>query len=185
MIANRQSLNLHKGVHIVQAIPTTELPENILHGIPDKSDANPSLDMAALLLNAYEIGDMINQSAEVAEYAYWKSAVDRDQEVAALVRQFAKAKEKFEECQRFGRFHPDFNAAKDVVDAIQLKLGQIESVIRFKAAEQAVDELLHEIAKQIAASVSETIKVPGNDPLAKGGGCGSGGSCGCSSGGCG
>ncbi|SDW59082.1 YlbF family regulator [Paenibacillus sp. CF384] len=145
-----------------------------------------SLDMGQLLLNAYEIGDMVNQSVEVAEYAYWKTVVDQDEQVHQLVKQFDKAKEQFVDCERFGRFHPDFNAAKDKVEAIQRQLNEIECVSRFKAAEQQVDDLLHDIAKQIAGSVSETIKVPSNDPLPKGGGsCGSGGSCSCGSGGCG
>ncbi|WP_246627921.1 YlbF family regulator [Paenibacillus oenotherae] len=142
--------------------------------------------MGTLLLNAYELGDMINQSAEVAEYAYWKRIVDGDATVHSLVRQFDKAKELFTECERFGRFHPDYHSAKDKVKAIELQLNEIECVSRFKAAEQAVDDLLFSIASEIAGSVSDTIKVPSNDPLAKGGGgCGSGGSCGCSSGGCG
>ncbi|WP_308634502.1 YlbF family regulator [Paenibacillus silvisoli] len=147
--------------------------------------SHSSLDMGQMLLSAYEIGDMVNQSAEVAEYAYWKSVVDQDEQVHQLVKQFAKAKEQFADCERFGRFHPDFHAAKDKVEAIERQLGEIESVSRFKAAEQQVDDLLHDIAKQIAGSVSETIKVPSNDPLPKGGGCGSGGSCSCGSGGCG
>ncbi|RAP78698.1 YlbF family regulator [Paenibacillus montanisoli] len=147
--------------------------------------SHSSLDMGHLLLSAYEIGDMVNQSAEVAEYAYWKSVVDQDERVHQLVKQFAKAKEQFADCERFGRFHPDYHAAKDKVVAIEQQLNEIESVSRFKAAEQQVDDLLHEIAKQIASSVSETIKVPSNDPLPKGGGCGSGGSCSCGSGGCG
>ncbi|MNR34159.1 hypothetical protein D3C85_1519050 [compost metagenome] len=102
------------------------------------------------------------------------------------MKQFDKAKELFVECERFGRFHPDYHSAKDKVEAIQLQLSEIECVSRFKAAEQAVDDLLFSIASEIAGSVSDTIKVPSNDPLVKGGGgCSSGGSCGCSSGGCG
>ncbi|MBM7563525.1 YlbF family regulator [Paenibacillus sacheonensis] len=144
-----------------------------------------SLDMGQLLLRAYEIGDLVNQSAEVAEYAYWKSVVDANDQVRQLVKQFEKAKELFVDCERFGRFHPDYNAAKDNVQEVQRQLNEIECVSRFKAAEQAVDDLLHAIAAEIAAAVSDTIKVPSNDPLPKGGGCGSGGSCSCGSGGCG
>ncbi|MOA49765.1 hypothetical protein D3C78_1726880 [compost metagenome] len=62
-------------------------------------------------------------------------------------------------------------------------LGELEEVRRFKLAEAAVDDMLHEMATIIAESVSHTIKVPGNEK--GGGGCGSGGSCGCGSGGCG
>ncbi|WP_225446597.1 YlbF family regulator [Paenibacillus rhizovicinus] len=141
--------------------------------------------MGQLLLRAYDIGDLVNQSVEVAEYAYWKSVVDANEQVRELVKKFAKAKELFEECQRFGRFHPDYHAAKDKVQDVQQQLNEIDCVRQFKAAEQAVDDLLHAIAAEIAGAVSETIKVPSNDPLPKGGGCGSGGSCSCGSGGCG
>jgi len=143
-----------------------------------------TFDMASLLLSAYEIGDCINQSAEVAEYLYWKSAVEQDEQVKVLAKQFDKAKELFEECQRFGRFHPDYHAAKDKVKQIEKELEGIESVRSFKQAEQIVDEMLYDVSKLIAMSVSETIKVPSNEK-GSGGGCGSGGKCSCGSGGCG
>lgn len=174
----------------MQAMSMTEQAEftwNEWDGLPLEGEGNlsPTIDMATLLLNAYELGDMINQSAEVAEYAYWKNIVDGNERVHDLVKQFDKAKELFVECERFGRFHPDYHSAKGKVEAIQLQLSEIDCVSRFKAAEQAVDDLLFSIASEIAGSVSDTIKVPSNDPLVKGGGCSSGGSCGCSSGSCG
>ncbi|WP_138751700.1 YlbF family regulator [Paenibacillus sinopodophylli] len=144
-----------------------------------------SLDMASLLLCAYELGDWINQSAEVAEYLYWKTAVNEDEEVKRITKRFAKAKELFVECERFGRFHPDYNEAKDKVKQIERELSEIESVRRFKTAEQVVDDMLFEVSRTIAESVSDNIKVPSNEKAAGGGSCGSGGSCGCGSGGCG
>ncbi|MFC4100977.1 YlbF family regulator [Paenibacillus xanthanilyticus] len=140
-------------------------------------------DMGRMMLDAYELGDMINQSAEMAEYLYWKTLVEQDEQIQRETKRFAKAKEAFEETERFGRFHPDYHAAKDKVKSIQQELDAIPSVSRFKVAEKALDELLHEVATQLAGSISETIKVPGNEKA--GGGCGSGGSCSCGSGGCG
>ncbi|MFF2484145.1 YlbF family regulator [Paenibacillus sp. NPDC058071] len=156
---------------------------DVLSELPLSANGVSSLDMASLLLCAYELGDWINQSAEVAEYLYWKEAVKKDEQVAAVQKQFAKAKELFEECQRFGRFHPDYHAAKDKVKQIERELGGIESVMQFKLAEQAVDTMLFEVSRLIAESVSDTIKVPSNEKAT--GGCGGGGSCGCGSGGCG
>lgn len=138
--------------------------------------------MAALLSAAYELGDMINQSADAADYLYWKAQLEQDDEAQQLIRRFRKAKERFEECRQFGRFHPDYHEAKDEAAELQRRLDECVSVRRFKAAEQAVDELLHDIAVLIARAVSDDIKVPGNDPVPSG--CSSGGSCGCS-GGCG
>ncbi|HUC93392.1 MAG TPA: YlbF family regulator [Paenibacillus sp.] len=143
-----------------------------------------TLDMADLLSAAYELGDMINFSADAADYLYWKGEMERNGEVQALVKRFAKAKEKFEDCQRFGRFHPDYHAAKDEANAVQRELDAHDCVRGFKAAEKALDELLQEVSTLIARAVSEDIKVPSNDPLPSSG-CGGGGSCSCGSGGCG
>ncbi|MBB6671145.1 YlbF family regulator [Cohnella nanjingensis] len=142
-------------------------------------------DMAALTSYAFELGDLIKHSAIAAEYAYWKERVDRNGDAQQLIREFARAKEQFADCERFGRFHPDYNEALDRVYAVETRLNAIEPVRRFKDAEAAVDQLLHEVSLTIARSVSETIKVPDNDPNPKAKGCGGGGSCSCGSGGCG
>lgn len=137
-----------------------------------------TVDMAELLTYAYELGDMINESAYVAEYLYWKREVEQDPEIQTLVRKLASKKELFEETQRFGHFHPDYHAAKDKVVEVEQELEQIEAVRRFKLAETQLDDLLHQMSETIAFSVSTSIKVPGNDVHAKGG-CGSGGKCNC------
>jgi len=137
-----------------------------------------TMDMAAVLMNAYELGDMINQSVEVSDYLYWKQRVDSNPEIQELVRLLAKKKELFEETQRFGHFHPNYHSAKDEVKAVEQQLEQFEEVMRFKQAEKELDDLLHQMSETIAFSVSDTIKVPSNDPLPKRG-CGGGGKCGC------
>jgi cell fate (sporulation/competence/biofilm development) regulator YlbF (YheA/YmcA/DUF963 family) len=109
--------------------------------------------------------------------------VAEDEAVKQLMKQFDKAKELFVECERFGRFHPNYHEAKDRVKLAERQLDELECVRRFKQAEQVVDTMLHEVSRTIAEAVSDTIKVPGNER--GGGGCGSGGSCGCGSGGCG
>ncbi|WP_373229904.1 YlbF family regulator [Cohnella sp.] len=147
---------------------------------------NEPADMALLLSHAFELGDSLKQSAFAAEYVYWKQQVHQDVEVQNLTKQFAKAKEKFAECERFGRFHPEYNAALDHVYEMEGRLDQVESVRRFKAAESMMDELLNDISRTLAHAVSTTIKVPDNNPNPKASGCGNGGSCSCSStGGCG
>lgn len=155
----------------------------ILSAAEEGRMVNEPADMALLLSHAFELGDSLKQSAFAAEYVYWKQQVHQDVEVQSLTKQFAKAKEKFTECERFGRFHPDYNAALDEVYAMQGRLDQVESVRRFKEAESMMDELLNDISRTLAYAVSETIKVPDNNPNPKASGCGNGGSCSCSSGG--
>jgi len=138
-----------------------------------------TVDMAELLTNAYELGDLINRSAAVSDYLYWKRRVEEDAEIQALVKKLAAKKELFEETQRFGHFHPNYHEAKDKVTEVELELEQFEAVRRFKAAEKELDDILHQMSEIIAYAVSDSIKVPSNDPNPKGGGCGSGGACGC------
>lgn len=137
-----------------------------------------TVDMAEVLTYAYELGDMINQSAEVADYLYWKARVDANAEIQGLIRKLQAKKDLFEETQRFGHFHPNYHAAKDEVAAVEAELEQYEEVARFKQAERTLDDMLHSMSETIAFAVSDSIKVPGNDPLPKGG-CGSGGKCSC------
>ncbi|MBE1446315.1 YlbF family regulator [Paenibacillus sp. OAS669] len=139
-----------------------------------------TLDMSAILMQAYSLGDLIKDSAETADYLYWKKRKEEDPQVQELMKLFQKKKDLFEECQRFGHFHPDYHSALEQARSIQEQLDSLEAVRRFKEAEQRLDELLFSVSETIARSVSDTIKVPSNDPLASGGGCSSGS---CSSGG--
>jgi len=138
-----------------------------------------TLDMSAVLMQAYDMGDMINSSAEVADYLYWKSVVDSSEEVRQMKAVFARKKELFEECERFGHYHPSYHEAMDAVKTAQAELDKIEEVKRFKEAEDRLDDLLFTISTTIAHAVSDSIKVPSNNPLPTGKGCGSGGSCSC------
>ena len=96
-----------------------------------------------------------------------------------LIRKLNVKKEAFAECERFGHFHPEYHKALDAVKAVEYELDEIEAVSRFKAIENQLDELLYEVSELIARSVSDSIKVPSNNPLPHSGGCGSGGSCNC------
>ncbi|MFD2612904.1 YlbF family regulator [Paenibacillus gansuensis] len=136
-----------------------------------------TIDMSSLLMEAYQIGDLINASQEVRAYLQWKQAVDRSPAVREQVKAFEKKKELFEECQRFGRFHPEYHRAMEEMKEAQLELDAIEEVREFKLAEKALDDLLHEVSTTIAHAVSASVKVPSNDPLPKGGGCSTGGGC--------
>lgn len=140
-----------------------------------------ALDIVTLLQAAYELGEMLNASKEMADYLYWKSVVRQDEEAQRWVAELQKQKDRFEECQRFGHFHPEYHAALEQVRQVQEKLDAIPSVQRYKQAEDRLDELLYEVSKLIAHSVSESVKVPTDRLVSAGRGCGScgnGGSCG-------
>lgn len=139
-----------------------------------------ALDTAAILSMACDLGDLINRSADMADYLYWKEAVARHPDVPPLVDKLNRCKEYFAECERFGHFHPEYHKALEAVKAAERELDRIEAVARFKEAENRLDELLYEVSKVIAHSVSESIKVPSNRELPNEGGCGCGAGGGCS-----
>lgn len=136
-----------------------------------------ALDMSAVLLRAYELGDMILASREAADYLDTKQAMAKDAVAQSLIRRLMSKKELFEECQRFGHFHPEYHRALGEVAAVQEELDAIPSVKSFKEAEERLDDLLYEVSAIIAYSVSDTVKVPSNKLQPHSGGCSSGGSC--------
>lgn len=144
-----------------------------------------ALDFSLLLSKAGDLGDALMRSAEVADYVYWKERKELDPEARKMLMRLSRARERFEECERFGHFHPNYHEALDALRAVEAESEQVESIREFKRSEKALDELLYDISVTIAHAVSETIKVPSNDPLPKSGGscgsggCGSGGSCNC------
>ncbi|BAH43259.1 MULTISPECIES: YlbF family regulator [Bacillales] len=141
-----------------------------------------AVDMTQLIMGSHELSTMINQSREVSEYLEAKRQMEADEEVQRLLVVFEAKKEQYEDVQRFGKYHPDYNHISKEVRELKRNIELRDSVQAFKRAEDALDELLYQVSRTIAHSVSETIKVPSNNPFleAQGSGCGTGGSCGCS-----
>ncbi|MFA4134648.1 MULTISPECIES: YlbF family regulator [unclassified Brevibacillus] len=141
-----------------------------------------AVDITQLIMGSHELSTMINQSREVSEYLEAKRQMEADEEVQRLLVVFEAKKEQYEDVQRFGKYHPDYNHISKEVRELKRNIELRDSVQAFKRAEDALDELLYQVSRTIAHSVSETIKVPSNNPFleAQGSGCGTGGSCGCS-----
>jgi cell fate (sporulation/competence/biofilm development) regulator YlbF (YheA/YmcA/DUF963 family) len=141
-----------------------------------------TVDMAELILHSHELSMMINRSREVEEYLSAKRNMEEDAEAQRLLAAFAKKKELFEDVQRFGKYHPDYDKISAEVRQLKRSIELLDSVQAFKRAEDKLDTLLYQVSRTIADAVSETIKVPSNNPFleAKASGCGTGGSCGCS-----
>jgi cell fate (sporulation/competence/biofilm development) regulator YlbF (YheA/YmcA/DUF963 family) len=141
-----------------------------------------TVDMAELILQSHELSTMINHSREVSEYLAAKQRMEQDEEAQRLLAQFEKKKAQYEDVMRFGKYHPDYDQISKEVRQLKRTIEMLDSVQAFKRAEDNLDTLLYQVGRTIADAVSETIKVPSNNPFleAKSSGCGTGGSCGCS-----
>lgn len=137
--------------------------------ILDKTDAVSKMILASDVMNDYEVAH---------------DTLQNDKEAQQLIRAFNRMKEHYEDVQRFGRYHPDYNEIMKNVRSTKRKMDMNPSVAAFKVAERNLQSFLDEISEQIAHSVSEHIIVPkdglaSTDSSCSTGGCGSGGSCGC------
>ncbi|MEI3606745.1 YlbF family regulator [Pseudogracilibacillus sp. SE30717A] len=143
-----------------------------------------TLEYVNILDKADRLKNMILQSEVMTQYEHAYNTLQKDQEAQRLINAFNHIKEHYEDVQRFGRYHPDYNEIMKNVRSTKRRMDMNSSVAEFKVAERELQRFLDEISEHIAKSVSEHIIVP-KDGLAltdggcSTGGCGSGGSCGC------
>ncbi|OIJ17725.1 regulator [Anaerobacillus alkalidiazotrophicus] len=136
-----------------------------------------------IITDSMTLADMILQSEQYHKYKSTKKALQMDFTAEEMIWEFNKLKDKFEEVQRFGKYHPDYANVSKEVREMKRKLDLYDPIASFKKAEKQLEELLNEISLIIAHAVSDKIKVPTGNPffdsMSCGGGCGAGGSCGC------
>jgi cell fate (sporulation/competence/biofilm development) regulator YlbF (YheA/YmcA/DUF963 family) len=143
-----------------------------------------TLERVEILNQAESLAKMILQSDVAEQYRQCFYKLKQDQEAQKLIAEFVKMKERYEEVQRFGKYHPDYKIVTSEIRKLKRKLDFHDTIAAFKKAENEVQKLLDEISVIIGKSVSDHVKVPTGNPFfdslsSCGGGCGSGGSCGC------
>lgn len=136
-----------------------------------------------LLEEAEQLVSMILQSDIAEHYRQCLYNVKHNAETQRKVHEFVDMKNRYEEVQRFGKYHPDYKEVMGKIRLVKRDLDMDEVVAEFKKAENDLQGLLDEVSVIIGRSVSESVKVPTGNPFFESscsGGCGSGGSCGCS-----
>ncbi|ANB61387.1 YlbF family regulator [Anoxybacteroides amylolyticum] len=142
-----------------------------------------TLERLEVLNKAEWLGRMIVKSEVAEHYRHCLQRLKEDESAQKLIAQFIKAKECYEEVQRFGKYHPDYHTVVKETRELKRQLDFHETIAAFKKAEKEMQQLLDEISVLIGKAVSEQIKVPTGNPyfssLSCSSGCGTGGSCGC------
>lgn len=140
-------------------------------------------DLLQVIENSELLGTYITQSEIAINYKRSRKELDEDVDAQLLIAQFIQMKEKYEEVQRFGKYHPDFGTVSKDMRELKRKLDLHESIANFKKAETELEQLLNEVSRIIADAVSPHIKVPTGNPFFDNqscqGGCSTGGPCGC------
>ena len=129
------------------------------------------------------VSEIIKKSNEMYIYIEKEKELRENKEAQALISDFSRMKDQYEEAQRFGTYHPDYNKIMQTVRSSKRKMDMNEYVASYKLAERNLQNILDDVSKIIAGSVSGKIIVPEEGILAASGcasgGCGTGGSCAC------
>jgi cell fate (sporulation/competence/biofilm development) regulator YlbF (YheA/YmcA/DUF963 family) len=144
-----------------------------------------TIERIEILDTADELVQMILDSEIAENYRLCLYKVKSSKETQEKIRAFSAMKDRYEEVQRFGKYHPDYKEVMGQIRQLKREVDLDENVSEFKKAENDLQGLLDEISVMIGRSVSKSVKVPTGNPFfdsgsSCGGGCGSGGSCGCS-----
>lgn len=141
-------------------------------------------EWVAIIEHAEELVEFVASSEVVETYNIARHAVYADDVLVKQIKEFTYLKERYEEVQRFGRYHPDYKTVMKDIRLRKRELDMNERVAQLRLAENDVQQLLDDISLIIGRSVSEAVKVPlGNGfftDSACSSGCGSSGSCSCS-----
>ncbi|HET7658333.1 MAG TPA: YlbF family regulator [Bacillales bacterium] len=145
-----------------------------------------TLEGAALLDEADILAKMITNSETAEHYKACQYKLQHNEEAQLLIQRFTKMKEAYEEVQRFGKYHPEFDKVTKEVRELKRQVDTNDTIAAFKKAEEDLEALLNELSQMIAYAVSPQIKVPTGNPffdnMRCGGGCGAGGKCNCKAG---
>lgn len=142
-----------------------------------------TLEYVDILDRSEQLGRMVMDSEVMEAYESSQVALHEDIEAQQLIKAFIDIKDHYEDIQRFGRYHPDYNEIMKKVRMTKREMDMNDKVATFKIAERNLQKLLDDISEYIALSASEQIKAPkdGGALSDSGCGCGSGGGCSCAS----
>ena len=78
--------------------------------------------------------------------------------IPEILENFQRAKEKYEEVQKYGTYHPDYRNVKLELVKAKEALYTNNLVIRYKELEKKIQEKLNIAANQIASAISSNVK---------------------------
>src|SRR5690625_6904526 len=119
-----------------------------------------TLEYVDVLDKSEHLGEMIIQSDVMKAYEHSRKELANDLESQRLITAFTNIKIHYDDVQRFGRYHPDYNEIMKNVRSTKREMDMNEKVANFKVAERNLQRFLDSISEIVAKSVSDNIKVP-------------------------
>jgi len=113
-----------------------------------------------VITTTYELVDEIKDLKEYKRFIELGKMIEKDEDVKELVHQFMKQRDKYEEAQKYGKYHPDLKQIQISFAKAKENLYTHKIVIEYKKIEKQIQEILNTISKELAQSVSNKIKHP-------------------------
>ena len=145
-----------------------------------------TMETIEIIEKAEELAKLIMQSEIGEKYFFHLNKLKNDALAQQKMNKFIGLKDLYEDVQRFGKYHPEYKKINLEIREAKRAMDLHPTIADFKRAEMDLQTILDEISMKIGRAVSPHIKVPTGNPFfdtessCSGGGCGTGGSCGCS-----
>lgn len=144
-----------------------------------------TMETIEIVQKAEALAELVMQSEIGENYFAHLYKLKNDQIAQQKIKKFAALKDLYEEVQRFGKYHPEYKRVNTDIREAKRDMDLHPTIANFKRAEMDLQTILDEISMKIGRAVSPQIKVPTGNPFFDSGsgcsgGCGTGGSCGCS-----
>lgn len=113
-----------------------------------------------ILDKTYELIDEIKSKKEYKRLVELSAIINKDEEIQHLIKEFNKAKEKYEEVSKYGKYHPDLKKVQlNLKDKKETLYGN-GIIEEYKSLEKQIQKDLDDISTKISEAVSEKIKHP-------------------------
>ncbi|MFB5281321.1 YlbF family regulator [Peribacillus asahii] len=144
-----------------------------------------TMETIEIVQKAEALAKLVMQSEIGENYFAHLYKLKNDQLAQQKIKKFVALKDLYEEVQRFGKYHPEYKRVNTDIREAKRDMDLHPTIADFKRAEMDLQTVLDEISMKIGRAVSPQIKVPTGNPFFDSGsgcsgGCGTGGSCGCS-----
>lgn len=115
---------------------------------------------ANIINQTYELVDEIKENEIYIRLVELKQLIETDPVVVGLVETFNKVKIKYEEVQKYGKYHPDLKKVSLELKDIKETLYTNVIIKEYKQLEKKLQKVLDEVSRTLAQTVSHKIKHP-------------------------
>ena len=108
----------------------------------------------------YDLVDEIKQHPSYVRLLELQRIIESNNTIKALIEDFNKQKDKYEDAKQYGKYHPDLKEIQLKLKEAKENLYNSDIIIEYKKCEKDIQDILNNISKELANTVSGKIKHP-------------------------